>query len=152
MSEEWIYKATDKLAPLSDTKALALQDGFLCKAAYERGDKKVRADFVKAVHRGHIIHFYFRNRKDPAGVAHVIGSFEVTDNSSARDRFTWPTENTDLVTVKDPVLIRRLKSLGYEDDPQLRVMTGWALRPANRKTPRFSPEMFPGRQVFRRWP
>lgn len=152
MGQEWLYKATDSLAPLTDTRNLAVKEGFLCKAAYEKGDKKARADHVKRVCVGDIIHFYFKLLSDPRHVAHIIGTFEVANDSIDPKRFAWPTEATDLVTVTDAAFIRRLKSLGYEDDPQLGVMTGWALRQLEQTTPPYDPDMFPGPRCFVRRP
>lgn len=36
MVQEWVYKATPTIASLNDTRGLALQDGFLAKAAHEK--------------------------------------------------------------------------------------------------------------------
>ncbi len=152
MSQEWLYKATDSLAPLKDTEELALRDGFLAKAAYVNGDKKARAGLVKYVDVGNILHFYFKRLRDPRHVAHVIGSFEIADHLINPARFSWPTEETNLVTVIDTVFVQRLKSLRYEDDPQLEKMTGWALRPTGLSTPAYDPDLFPAQRCFRRRP
>ena len=148
MAREWLYKATDSLAPLKETRDLALNDHFLAKAAYENSDRKMRADHVKAVVVGDIIHFYFKRLSDPRHVAHVIGSFEVADASVDPSRFSWPTEQTHLVTVIDEAFVQYLKSQGYENDRQLGVMTGWTLRQAVAKTPSYDPDLFVAQRCF----
>ena len=58
---------------------------FLAKAAYEKSDKKQRADYVKDVTVGDIIHFYFKRLSDPRHVAYTIGTFDVSDDSIKSD-------------------------------------------------------------------
>lgn len=130
MGQEWVYKATPTIATSSDTRNLALNDGFLAKAAYEKpreGGTHSRADHVKDVHVGDIIYFYFRELGTTADEASPIGSFEVVAPPSDSRMFQWPIEDTHLAGVIDSSFEARLKRMGYDRDPKLPFVTGWVL-------------------------
>jgi hypothetical protein len=152
MTQQWLYKATNAIASLDQTRALAVEDGFLCKAHFEAGGTRQKADLVDQVHHGDVIHFYY---VDGDGSAHVLGSFEVVSprNSLHPARFSGPVGHTDLVRVVDDAFAERLKAMGYEDDARLRYLTGWAIRPAaTAVAPPYATDLFSGRQVIRRHP
>jgi hypothetical protein len=152
--QEWVYKATPTIANLDDTRDLAVNHGFLAKAAYESPDeagKQARADYVKTVRVGDVIHFYFREEGTNADEALPIGSFEVVDSSSFPGRFAWPVEETHLAQVLDPVFESRLKQMGYGRDPKLGIVTGWLLRRIAREPPDYDRNWFPGNHVLRRY-
>ena len=154
MAQEWVYKATPTIANLNDTRDLALQEGFLAKAAYERASKHgqhARADHVKDVQVGDIIHFYFRESGTTADNALPIGSFEVADASPAPGRFMWPVEDTHLARVLDSAFESRLQKMGYGHDPKLGFTTGWLLRRLDRQPPAYDRNWFPGNHVLRRY-
>jgi hypothetical protein len=149
---QWVYKATDEIASLEETRALADVDGFLCKAHYESGGSQQKADLVDGVHHGDVVHMFY---VDEAGGAHALGSFEVVSprNSLHPSRFSGPVGHTDLVRVVDAAFAQRLRMMGYADDPRLGYLTGWALRPATSAlAPAYSPALFPGRHILRRYP
>lgn len=153
MAQEWVYKATPTIANLNDTRSLAVQEGFLAKAAYERPNKKgehARADHVKDVNVGDVIHFYFRERGTTADHALSIGSFEVVRASPVRGRFSWPVEDTHLASVTDPAFESRLHKMGYGRDTKLVLTTGWLLKLLDRKPPAYDRYWFPGNHVLRR--
>ena len=152
MAQEWLYKATPSIASLDDTRNLAVDDAFLCKAHFESGGSRQKADLVDQVHHGDIIHFYY---VDDDRSAHLLGSFEVVSprNSLRPTRFSGPVAHSNLVRVVDDGFAQRLKAMRYEDDPRLGYLTGWALRPApTAVAPPYAPDLFTPRQVIRRHP
>jgi hypothetical protein len=154
VGQEWVYKATPTIANLEDTRRLAIDDGFLAKAAYEKPRKNgrhSRADYVKAVHTGDIIYFYFRDHGLPAHEAVPIGAFEVVVPPAESNRFVWPVEDTCLARVVDRAFEARLKRMGYDHDPKLPFVTGWVLKHVARDTPDYDRGWFPGQQVLRRF-
>ena len=149
---EWLYKATTAIASLDETRTFAVDDGFLCKAHYESGGRQQKADLVDQVHHHDIIHFYY---VDEDGTVHVLGSFEVVGPRASLHptRFSGPVGHTDLVRVVDDAFVTRLKAAGYDDDPRLRYITGWALIPASgASAPAYRSDMFTHRQVLRPYP
>jgi len=152
MAQEWLYKATTTIAPFEDTRNLAVVDGFLCKAHFESGGVRQKADLVDQVHHGDIVHIYY---VEDDGGAHTLGSFEIVapPRSLHPSRFSGPVGHTDLVRVVDDAFTQRLKTLGYEDDARLGYVTGWALNPAPTAVPPpYTSDLFRPRQVLRRYP
>lgn len=154
MEKQWVYKATPTIANLNDTRALAVQDGFLAKAAYERPNKigkHARADHVKKVKLGDVIYFYFRELGTTADHALSIGSFDVVKASPNSERFAWPVEDTDLARVTDSAFEGRLRQMGYGRDSKLGFTTGWLLKRIERRTPAYDRNWFPGNHVLREY-
>ena len=152
MAREWVYKATATIASMANTRNLAIQDGFLAKAAYEQPDengKQGRADHVKKVMVGDTIHFYFREPETSADEALPIGSFEIVNVSPVPGRFAWPVQDTHLAEVIDPAFESRLRAMGYGRDPKLGVTTGWMLKLLDRQPPKYDRDWFPGNHVLR---
>lgn len=127
---EWFYKATPTKVSFEETRSLAVDDGFLCRSAFETNHTK--ADNASKVRHHDIIHMYYAVRGEPR----VIGSFEVVSpyQHGTRSRFTKPVDETVLWEV-DEEFARKVTSLGtgdgegYATDPVLNKVTGWPLRP-----------------------
>ncbi|WP_437739141.1 hypothetical protein WMF39_25715 [Sorangium sp. So ce1504] len=154
MAQKWVYKATPTIANLNDTRDLAAQECFLAKAAHERPNEQghhARADHVKDVLVGDVIHFYFREIGTTADNALPIGSFEVVGASPVPGRFTWPVEETHLARVLDPAFDARLQKMGYGRDPKLGFTTGWLLRRLDQHPPPYDRTWFPGNHVLRKY-
>ncbi|MDC3961545.1 hypothetical protein KEG38_47445 [Polyangium jinanense] len=124
---DWFYKATPTKVSFEDTRDLAVNEGFLCRSAFE--GNKSRADNTRHVDFGDLLHLYFTGDGDPK----VIGSFQVVGPNKHADpgRFGKCVRGTRLFEVADPVFESRLHAMrgneGYEPDPVLKKMTGWIL-------------------------
>lgn len=119
---EWLYKARevpdgDPPKPnLEMTQAFAVEDGILCRSAYDISGSWIPN--VRAVQVGDIIHFFFKSRgRSPH---QLIGSFRVKDPGAAR-----LNAECSLAIVTDPDLERRLRG-AYAVGPGEKV-TGWLL-------------------------
>jgi hypothetical protein len=125
---EWFYKATPKKVSFEETRDVAIKDGFLCRSAYEENTS--RADNTQHVTFGDVIHMYFTGDGEPR----AIGTFEVVGPNRHREpgRFKKGVRGTVLFEVDDE-FAKRLTSLGggngegYEPDPVLKKVTGWAV-------------------------
>ena len=155
MGQHWVYKATPSIATLADTRTLALKECFLAKAAYEKANKKTgkhsRADHVRNVHVGDVIHFYFHQHGTPVDKGIPIGSFEIVAPPASSSRFAWPVEDTHLARVVDPSFEADLKKMGYDRDPKLPFVPGWVLKHLDRQPPKYNPDWFPAQHVLRRF-
>ena len=139
---EWFYKATPTKVSYEETRDLAVNEGFICRSAYE-GNGSL-ADNAHQVDFHDIIHFYF----SIDGEYRPIGSFRVIGpkNHPHPERFTRIAEGTNslfeiqkdyettLVKLGDPGAER------YKPDPSLEKLVGWALVKLDIETPFPAPE------------
>lgn len=147
---EWFYKATLTKVSLEETRALAVEDGFLCRSAFETNG--ARADNTQHVQFRDVIHFYFVENGRP----HVIGTFEVVgpNRHPHPERFKKGVPRTVLFEVDDEFADRVVRlgngeGEGYKPDPVLKKVTGWALLPRpDLKTPDFADAPLHGQPVL----
>lgn len=142
-------KTTPTKVSYEATRDLAVEDGFLCRSAYE--DNGSKADNTQHVQFRDVIHVYFVDHDGPK----TIGSFEVVgpNRHPHGHRFGKGVQGTALFEVKDPDFERLLGSLpgnqGYEPDPVLKKMTGWVLVPVlGATTPAFEDAPFRGQMTL----
>jgi hypothetical protein len=147
---EWFYKATPTKVSFEETRDLAVNDGFICRSAFE--DNGSRADNTQNVAFRDVIHVYFKGDGEPA----VIGSFEVVgpNRHPFRERFVRGVTGTALHEVSDE-FATRLRGLGdasaerYQPDPVLKKLTGWAIvRRSDMVTPSFASAPFKGQATL----
>jgi hypothetical protein len=125
---EWFYKATPTKVSFDDTFDLAVNEGFICRSAYEENTS--RADNTQHVDFGHLLHVYFVGDGDPK----VIGTFQVIGPSkhAIPSRFGKGVTGTKLFEIADAAFEEKLQKMegeeGYEPDPVLKKMTGWILK------------------------
>ena len=125
---DWFYKATPTKVLFDDTRDLMVNEGFLCRSAFE--ENKSRADNPQHVDFGDLLHVYFIGDGDPR----VIGTFQVVGPNKHADpaRFGKGVTGTKLFEIADPAFEKRLRALkgdeGYEPDQVLKKMTGWILK------------------------
>ena len=125
---QWFYKATPTKVSFEDTAELAVQDGFLCRSAFEENGS--RADNTQHVDFGDLLHVYFTGDGDPR----VIGTFQVVgpNKHASPARFGKGVGGTKLFEIADPAFKKKLRALmgdeGYLPDPVLKKMTGWILK------------------------
>lgn len=145
---EWLYKATEELATLTETRDLLDVDGFIARSAYTEAAAK--APNVWQVKLGHIIHVYYRVAGQPIV---SLGSWMVALPKPGRD--AGFVQGSGLVRVADQAFQARLCSNGapYQVDPVLKVLTGWSLTKRGDLTPP-SPQLavLQGRQTLMRYP
>jgi hypothetical protein len=124
----WFYKATPTKVSFEDTRDLAVNEGFLCRSAYEENGS--RADNTQHVEFGDLIHVYFTGD----GAAHVIGTFQIVGPNKHPNptRFGKTVPGTRLFEIADAAFEKKLRVLkgseGYQPDPVLKKMTGWILK------------------------
>jgi len=143
----WVYKATPSKISLEETRALAVDFHFLCRALYfqAKDGSLIARPHTRRVGAGDVIHFYYKQPKQP--VPEAIGTFRVVNAERYPDRFAGPVEeDTALVEVKpsDRALMDLLERehrgdprKGYQPDPKHHVYTGWALEPTDERTPEY---------------
>lgn len=125
---EWFYKATPTKVSFQQTRDLAVNDGFLCRSAFEENGS--RADNTQHVDFGDVLHVYFTG----AGEPRVIGSFQVIgpNKHGHPNRFGSGVKGTKLFEVADFDFVARLRAMegdeGYAPDPVLKKFTGWILK------------------------
>ncbi len=127
---DWFYKATPTKVSFDETRDLAVNDGFICRSAYEENTS--RADNTQHVQFGDIIHVYFTGDGDPK----VIGTFEVVwpRRHPNAGQFARAVQGTVLFVVTDE-FEKKLTAMGnaqgerYRPDPVLKKVTGWAVVP-----------------------
>lgn len=125
--QEWFYKATPTKVSLEDTRALAINDGFICRSAFEQNGS--RADNTQHVDFGDVLYVYFTGDGDPR----VIGTFQVVgpNKHPSPTLFGKGVTGTRLFEIADQLFEQKLRGLrgdeGYELDPVLKKMTGWIL-------------------------
>jgi hypothetical protein len=127
---EWFYKATPTKVSFEETRDLAVNDGFICRSAYE--DNTSRADNTQHVQFGDLVHMYFTGDGDPK----VIGAFEVVGPKRHPNagHFARAVQGTVLFAVTDE-FEKKLTAMGdahadrYKPDPVLKKVTGWAVLP-----------------------
>ena len=126
---EWFYKATPTKVSFEHTRSLALEEGFLCRSAYEAKNNSY-ADNVRNVDFGHLLHVYFCGEGEPR----VIGTFRIVgpNKHALPGRFGKGVTGTKLFEIADPAFEQALRAMkgdeGYEPDPVLKKMTGWILK------------------------
>ena len=128
---DWFYKATPTKVSFEETRDLALEDGFICRSAFEVNGS--RADNTQQVDLGDIIHMYFSEAGQPL---QVIGSFEVVGQRRHPfpERFGKGVAGTQLYEVSEK-FAQELLRLGdasaerYQPDPVLKKITGWFVIP-----------------------
>lgn len=144
---EWFYKATPTKVSFEETRDLALNDGFICRSAFEENTSRV--DNTQHVQFRDVIHFYFSGD----GRSEVIGSFEVVgpNRHPQPALFGKGVQGTRLHEVSD-AFAARLRSLGdpkaerYQPDPVLKKLTGWPIvQRKDVKTPAFEEAPFKGK-------
>ena len=147
---EWFYKATPTKVSFEETRDLALDDGFICRSAFE--DNGSRADNTQHVTFRDVIHFYFSGD----GVAKIIGSFEVVgpNRHPQPQHFGKGVKETVLHEVSDD-FAAKLRALGdataerYQPDPVLKKLTGWpVIRRTDVTTPAFALAPFKGQSTL----
>lgn len=146
---DWFYKATPTKVSFEDTRSLAVNEGFLCRSAFETNGS--RADNTQYVNFGDLLHIYFAGDGDP----NVIGSFQVVGPNKHADpsRFGRSVKGTRLFEVANPAFESTLRAMGgdegYDLDPVLKKMTGWILlnRP-DVSTPSFAEAPFTNRATL----
>ena len=125
---EWFYKATPTKVSFEDTHDLAVNEGFLCRSAFEENGS--RADNTQHVDFGHLLHVYFTGDGDPK----IIGTYQVINPNkhAVPSRFGKGVTGTKLFEIADPSFEQKLRTMkgeeGYEPDPVLKKMTGWILK------------------------
>jgi uncharacterized protein (DUF433 family) len=155
MMAEWVYKATRARRSLEDTRALAIEHGFIARSAH--GVKRQWIANVRIVAPGDVIHFYYREKK--AVVA--IGSFRVLEGAAQGARFE-SVVNAELVMVpeipENADLLGLLKDrpdhpegAAYKPDPVLGLYTGWRVEPTGLAPPTHRKSLFPGRGTLQRY-
>jgi hypothetical protein len=125
---EWFYKATPARVSFEETRDLALNDGFICRSAFE--DNTSRADNTQHVQFRDIIHMYFTGDGPPK----VIGTFEVVGprRHPKANCFAEAVQGTVLFVVTDE-FAKKLTAMGdgegcgYKPDPVLKKVIGWAV-------------------------
>ncbi len=147
---EWFYRATSKKISFDETKDIAVDEGFLCRSAYENNGS--RADNTRDVEFHDVIHMYFTGDGHPR----EIGTFEVVAPKwhPKPGRFKQGVSGTVLFEVDDE-FAKKLTRLGsgegegYAPDPVLKKMTGWALvQRTDLPTPPFRDAPFAGRAAL----
>ncbi len=124
----WFYKATPTKVSFEDTRDLAVNEGFLCRSAYEENGS--RADNTQHVHFADLLHLYFTGD----GAARVIGTFQVVGPNKHPNptRFGKTVPGTTLFEITNGDFEKKLRALkgndGYLPDPVLKKMTGWILK------------------------
>jgi hypothetical protein len=147
---EWFYRATSKKIPFDETKDLAVNEGFLCRSAYE--DNGTRADSTQDVQFRDVIHMYFTGDGEPR----AIGTFEVVgpNRHPKPGRFGKAVRGTVLFEVDDAFAktltsVRGADGEGYAPDPVLKRVTGWALvQRTDLPTPPFQSAPFTARATL----
>lgn len=145
----WFYKATSTKVSFEDTRDLAVNEGFLCRSAFE--ENKSRADNTQHVEFGDLLQVYFTRDGSPR----VIGTFQVVgpNRHPSPTLFGKAVQGTRLFEVANPAFEQKLRILrgseGYQPDPILKKMTGWILkhRP-DIATPPFSDAPFTNRATL----
>jgi hypothetical protein len=146
---EWVYKSRRARPTYADMHCLAVENHFLCVAAFIHcvGPERLRtAPRVADVAVDDIIHYYYRT---PDGRVRSFGSFRVRDVGAYPGMFTALPDFGSLVqvneTLKNRKMLARLRR-GYSNDPKLCAFTGWPLEklPLDSGTPGFNQaRMFP---------
>ena len=139
---EWFYKATPTKVSYEKTRELAVNEGFICRSAYEENGSL--ADNAHQVDLQDIIHLFFSEE----GNYRPIGSFRVIEpkNHPHPERFTKPARRTkSLFEIQDDYATTLLQlgeadSDGYQPDPVLDKLVGWALVKLDIETPLPPPE------------
>lgn len=125
---EWFYKATPTKVSFEDTKGLAVDEGFLCRSAFEMNAS--RADNTQHVDFGDLLHVYFSGDGPPR----IIGTFQIVgpNKHAMPTRFGSGVKGTKLFEIADSTFEKRLAAMGgdegYAPDPVLKKMTGWILK------------------------
>lgn len=139
---EWFYKATPTKVSYEETRDLAVNEGFICRSAYEENGSL--ADNAHQVDLQDIIHLYFSDE----GKYRPIGSFRVIGpkNHPHPERFTKIAQGTkSLFEIQDDYATT-LSQLGepgaerYKQDPVLKKLVGWALVKLDIETPLPAPD------------
>lgn len=145
---EWIYKATEAKISFEETRQLAEEFHFLCRALYYRTSegKLRRRPRTQHVDVDDIIHFYYKRREDPEPEA--IGTFRIVQASRYPGQFGETVDDTALVTVESAALIALLKreherrpEKGYKVDPKHGTFMGWVIERVDREPPPYPDEL-----------
>lgn len=139
---EWFYKATPTKVSYEKTRNLAVNEGFICRSAYE--ENRSLADNAHQVDLQDIIHLYFSEE----GNYRPIGSFRVIGpkNHPHPERFTKIAQGTkSLFEIQDDYAttlsqLGEAGADGYQPDPVLKKLVGWALVKLDIETPFPAPE------------
>ena len=139
---EWLYKATPTKVSYEETRDLAVNEGFICRSAYE--ENRSLADNAHQVDFHDIIHLYFSEE----GNYRPIGSFRVIGrkNHPHPERFTKLVHDTNsLFEIQDDYATTLLQlgeagADGYQPDPVRKKLVGWALVKLDIETPLPPPE------------
>jgi hypothetical protein len=121
-------KATPSRVSFKDTQSLAVDEGFLCRSAFE--ENGTRADNTQHVQFGDLIHLYFSG----GGTVSIIGTFQIIgpNKHAAPGRFGKGIAGTALFEIADAAFETKLATMpgqqGYAPDPVLKKMTGWILQ------------------------
>jgi hypothetical protein len=147
---EWFYKATPTKVSFQEARDLAVNDGFICRSAYE--ENASRADNTQHVDFKDVIHVYFTGDGPPQ----VIGTFEVVGprRHPKATQFGPAVKGATLHEVTDE-FAGRLLGMGepgaerYKPDPVLKKVTGWAVvQRTDLSTPPYAEAPFRGQATL----
>ena len=151
-TQEWLYRANTSKEGLEVTRGLLRDYGFLVRNAYVEGEKEQMIPHVAQVAFRDLIHVYF---VDPSGGT-ALGCYRVVgpNNHPRPELFAaGVTGASTLRRVAPGELADHLRdSGGYDPDPRLATYCGWPVVPDERRSPIYSPSLFPGRNSIAQYP